>query len=512
MSDIVPLPDLEALVADLATLRLRFSDWVMFSFPWGEEGSELEHMYGPEPWQWALAKRVDEGLSVEKALLLATTSGHGVGKSCFVSWLILWAISTSVDCRGVVTANTETQLRTKTWAELAKWYRLFIGRDAFRYEATCIFSKESDHEKTWRIDMVAWSERNVEAFAGLHNKGRRILVVFDEASAIPDTIWETTEGALTDSGTEIIWAVFGNPTRNTGRFKECFPGGQYAHRWLTQSVDSRAVSLTDHEQLARWVKDYGDDSDFVRVRVKGEFPRAGTVQFISSAVVAEAQEREAMAFGHDPLILGVDVARFGDDASVIYVRKGRDGRTYPPLVYRGMDTMQLAARVAEQFSHYRADAVFIDGGGVGGGVVDRCRQLGVQVFEVQFGGRPDRPDVSAEQSKYANKRAEIWGLMREWLGVGAIPQDPDLSAALIGPQYGFNGRDEIQLEQKADMKKRGLASPDLADALALTFAWPVLPRDDAGGEGPRKPLVEIEYDPFAFAGREMAEERYGYGL
>jgi hypothetical protein len=177
-----------------------------------------------------------------------------------------------------------------------------------------------------------------------------------------------------------------------------------------------------------------------------------------------------------------------------------------------MDTMQLAARVAEQFSHYRADAVFVDGGGVGGGVVDRCRQLGVQVFEVQFGGRPDRPDFNADASKYANKRAEIWGLMREWLEVGAIPEDPELSAALIGPQYGFNGRDEIQLERKEDMKKRGLASPDLADALALTFAWPVLPRDDAGGEGPRKPLIEIEYDPFAFAGAEMVEERYGYGV
>jgi hypothetical protein len=137
--------------------------------------------------------------------------------------------------------------------------------------------------------------------------------------------------------------------------------------------------------------------------------------------------------------------------------------------------------------------------------------LGVPVFEIQFGGKPDRPDVSAEQNKYANKRAEIWGLMREWLEVGAIPADPDLSAALIGPQYGFNGRDEIQLERKEDMKRRGLASPDLADALALTFAWPVLPRDHAGGEGPRKPLVEIEYDPFAMGG-EMAEERYGYGI
>jgi hypothetical protein len=500
----------EQILADLAGFAHNFSGWITWAFPWGEADSELVNAHGPEPWQAALARRVDEGLSPDEALLLATTSGHGVGKSALVSWLILWAMSTYPDTRGVVTANTEVQLKTKTWAELAKWYRLFIGKEFFRYEATCIFSRDREHEKTWRIDMVPWSERNVEAFAGLHNKGRRILVVFDEASAIPDNIWETTEGALTDSDTEIIWAVFGNPTRNTGRFKQCFPGGQYAHRWTTQAVDSRQVSLTDQSQIKRWVADYGDDSDFVRVRVKGMFPRAGTLQFISEELVTEAAYREAVAFNHDPLILGVDVARFGDDASVIYIRKGRDGRTHEPLVYRGLDTMQLASRVAEQFSYYHADAVFIDGGGVGGGVVDRCRQLNVPCFEVQFGGKPDRPDVSAESAKYSNKRAEIWGLMREWLSVGAIPDDAELRAALIGPQYGYNGRDEIQLERKEDMKRRGQASPDLGDALALTFAWPVLPTEFAGGLPPHKPLVEIDYDPFDLVREVVQEERYGF--
>lgn len=490
--------------------ELNFSTWILFAFPWGEEGGELANATGPEPWQAALARRVDDGLSPNQALQLATASGHGVGKSTFVSWLILWAMSTAQDTRGVVTANTETQLKTKTWAELAKWYRLFVGREAFRYEATCIFSRDPEHEKTWRIDMVPWSERNVEAFAGLHNKGRRILLIFDEASAIPDNIWETSEGALTDADTEIIWAVFGNPTRNAGRFKQCFPGGAYAHRWLTQTVDSREVSLTDRSQFDRWIADYGEDSDFVRVRIKGTFPRQGTLQFIADDLVAAASTREAAAFAHDPLILGVDVARFGDDASVIYIRKGRDGRTHLPLVYRGLDTMQLAARVAETFAHFHADACFVDGGGVGGGVVDRCRQLKVPVFEVTFGAKPDRPDIAADAAKYSNKRAEIWGLMREWLGHGAIPDDAELRAALTGTQYGFNGRDEIQLERKEDMKRRGLASPDLGDALALTFAWPVLPSEDAGGMGPHKPLVQIEYDPFDLVREIVEEERYGY--
>jgi len=479
--------------------------FVQFSFPWGEPGSELADASGPEPWQAALLTRIREGLSPEAALLLATTSGHGVGKSALVAWIILWSMSTFPDTRGVVTANTETQLKTKTWAELAKWYRLFIGRDFFRYEATCIFSKDREHEKTWRIDMVPWSERNVEAFAGLHNKGRRILVVFDEASAIPDNIWETTEGALTDSETEIVWAVFGNPTRNQGRFKQCFSGGLYAHRWLSQAVDSREVSLTDKEQIARWIKDYGDDSDFVRVRVKGMFPRIGSMQFISEELVNEACLREVQTHLHDPFIIGVDVARFGDDASVIYFRKGRDARTHPPLVFRGLDTMQLAARVAEQHSYFRSDAIFIDGGGVGGGVVDRCRQLHVPVFEVQFGGKPDRADVNADSAKYANKRAEMWGCMREWLSIGAIPNDADIRGQLTSPQYGFNGKDEIQLERKEDMKRRGQASPDVADGLALTFAWPVLPHVGAGREGPHPELVETEYNPFDMI-KELVEE------
>src|SRR6266704_2903545 len=253
----------EKLLLWLASVKGDPYAFTMGAYPWGEPGTVLEkYPEGPDIWTRELFEKIRVGLlTPNEAIQIAIASGHGIGKSMTVAQLVLWAFCTFPDTRGVVTANTETQLKTKTWAELAKWYRLFIGRGFFRYEATCIFSTDREHEKTWRIDMVPWSERNVEAFAGLHNKGRRILVVFDEASAIPDNIWETTEGALTDSETEIIWAVFGNPTRNQGRFKQCFSGGLYAHRWLSQAVDSREVSLTDKSQIARWIKDYGDESD-----------------------------------------------------------------------------------------------------------------------------------------------------------------------------------------------------------------------------------------------------------
>ena len=157
-----------------------------------------------------------------------TTLPAGPGKSVLVAWVILWAITTHPDTRGIVTANTESQLRQKTWAELAKWFRLCLWRHWFDMTATAIYSSDAAHEKTWRVDAAAWQERNVAAFAGLHNQGKRVLAVFDEASAIPDVIWETTEGALTDADTEIIWLVCGNPTRNTGRFRECF--GRFRHR------------------------------------------------------------------------------------------------------------------------------------------------------------------------------------------------------------------------------------------------------------------------------------------
>lgn len=495
------------MTPDAAELIKFFADYtndpfgfVMVSFPWDTKGTVLEGRKGPEPWQREVLESIGRRcLTPDAAIREATVSGNGVGKTTLVCWIILWAMATFEDTRGVVTANTETQLKTKTWAELGKWYHLFAGRDLFKLTATAIFTVDDDHERTWRIDMVPWSEHNVVAFQGLHNEGKRLLMIYDEAAGIPDAIWEAGDGCMTDASTQRIWCVFGNPNKPTGRFKECFPGGRFSASWISRSVDSRTISFTDKTEFNRWIHDWGEDSDFVRVRVRGVFPRAGSMQFIDSETVAEATQREIAVHLHDPLVIGVDVARFGDDASVIYVRKGRDGRTYPPLKFRGLDTMSLAGRVSETFMQFRADAVFVDGGGVGGGVVDRLRQLRVPVIDVQFGAKPDGLGFAAgdDGAKYANKRAEMWGSMRAWLKGGCLPFDPELTAQLTNVEYGFNLRNEIQLEKKEDMKKRGLDSPDIADALALTFSFPVQPNIDAGHEGPHEDLVQTDYDPFS---------------
>jgi len=473
--------------------------FVLGAFPWGEPGP-LANATGPEKWQRQVLEDVRDGLlDLTAAIQIAVASGHGVGKSGLSSWLILWAISTMPDTRGVVTANTENQLKTKTWAELAKWHRLCLARDLFEMTATAIYSRDPAHERTWRIDMTPWSEHNTEAFAGLHNAGRRILVIFDEASAIPDVIHETTEGALTDQDTQILWFMFGNPTRNTGRFREAFRS--LSHRWHTHRVDSRTVSFTNKDQIARWIDDYGEDSDFVRIRILGEFPRVSSTQFISTDLAEMAARREDIQAGrYEPLILGVDVARFGDDASRIVFRRGRDARSIPSLERRGLDTMQLATFVAELVAQYKPTAIFIDEGGVGGGVVDRLRQLRISCIGVQFGSRADRPlapdGAPLGVVRFANKRAEMYGHMRHWLARGAIENDQRLVMELTATEYTLNLRDEIQLERKADLKKRlpSIGSPDWADALALTFAFPVAPLTDA--EHPSGPALAHEYNPF----------------
>lgn len=424
------------------------------AFPWGS--GDLRDMEGPDDWQRDILRAIGNGvLTASEALRYATSSGHGVGKTALTAWLILWAMSTRPNLSGVVTANTKSQLETKTWRELALWHKRAINRHWFEWTATKFYHVE--HPDTWFVAAVPWSKERSEAFAGQH--AEHVLVIYDEASAVDDAIWEVSEGAMTTPGA--MWFVFGNPTRNTGRFRECW--GKFRHRWNVRKVDSRNALMANKAQLQQWVDDYGEDSDFVRIRVRGEFPRASATQFIPGDLVDNAKRRQAAGFG--PVVLGVDVARFGDDQTVIVRRQG--DRLDILARYRGLDTMQTAARVAEIMQAQKAHGVFIDGVGVGGGVVDRLRQLQHKVTDVNGGQRPSDP------TKYRNLRAECWGKMRDWLNHGCLPDDDELSGDLIGPEYGFDEMNRIQIEKKEDMKKRGLASPDTADALALTFAMPV---------------------------------------
>lgn len=464
--------------------------FVMWNYSWGE--GELAAATGPEYWQTECMMKIKLGLmTVDQAILLAISSGNGIGKSAFVSWLLDWAQSTFEDCMGIVTANTETQLKTKTWAEFSRWHRRGLTRVLFKFTATARYSIDPLHEKTWRIDMIAWSENNSEAFSGLHNLGKRIILIFDEASGIPDIIWESASGFLTDRNTEIIWFCAGNPWHSTGRFRECFPGGKEEQLWFTLTIDSRTSTLTNKRQLNEWIESWGLDSDYVRVHVLGQFPKIGLSNFIPRDAVVEAQKREILVMYDDAVVLGVDVARFGDDAACIYPRKGRDCRTLPYRMFMGLDLMAFSDVVVALAKEYEADAIFIDGTGVGGGVVDRCRRMGLDVFDVQFGARAAR--LPGDGTVYMNKRAEMWGSLRLALPGLSLPTDQPLLEELCGVEYGLNIKGEIQLESKKEMKARGLPSPNRADALALTYAYPVLHKKREGWKG----VVGVDYDPYA---------------
>lgn len=487
-------------------------EFVLGAFPWGEPGSQLEAFDGPMPWARALMERVRLGLlNANDAIREAVASGHGIAKSTTVSQLILWAYTTFPDCRGVVTANTEPQLKTKTWAELGKWFNLLHPsiRDNFQLNATSLLSRDKTAERTWRIDLIPWSKTNPQAFAGLHNKGNRLILVFDEASEIEDIIWETAEGAFSDADTQLMWFAFGNPTRNTGRFRECFDGGSHSELWHTLQIDSREVPITNKQYITQLIKIYGEDSDYVRIRILGQFPRHGLMEFFIAADIdaAMSSDREVYVDTGTPLAIGVDVARYGANNSVIFPRRGRDARSLNRKVFHGLSTPELSNHVFGCWHEWHPDGIFIDEGGVGGGVVDICRQKRLYVVGVQFGGKDDITGITFNNSgeKYANKRAAMHGALRSWLrDGGSLPADPDLRSAMLAIRYTFNKKDEIQLVGKEELLEDnpGLILDDL-DALCLTFGGPLAPRRTAEEER-NKPLHVTEYDPFSREAMEVA--------
>jgi len=459
----------------------------MFAFPWGEPGGPLANLTGPRQWQGEVMATIRDHLADPETrhspLMIAIASGHGIGKSAEMGMLSKWALDCWVDARIVVTANTESQLVTKTSPEIAKWHKMAITRDWFKPSVMKIASNQPGHADSWRLDFVTWSENNTEAFAGLHNVGRIIVLMFDEGSNISDKVWEVAEGALTDENTVIIWLAFGNPTRNTGRFRECF--ARYRHRWITKQIDSRTVEGTNKAFLQSIIDTYGADSDIAKVRVLGQFPSSSSLQFIAADWVEKARTaevHESAILPSDPVIFGVDHARFGDDQSVLAIRQGRDARSRPWIRWQGANSMKIAGDIHDAMLRWKPDAVFVDAGGPNaGGVIDRLRQLNPDyhaIFEIGFGdaGR-DANWVGNAKVKVANKRAEMWSNMRAWLASGAIlPDTQEIEDDLTGVEYGYDAKQQIILEKKEHMKARGLASPDNGDALALTFAEHVAPR------------------------------------
>lgn len=484
-------------------------NFILFAYPWGKEGTPLHKFQGPRTWQRDELQAITEHIKDNKERVArglfpkvyqsSTASGRGPGKSALFSWLTCWMMSSNLGSSTIAAANSESQLKSKTWAELGKWHTLLINSHWFDRQAMSlkpqewfakILAQQLKIDSTYYYALAQlWSEENPDAFAGAHNHYGTLLI-FDEASGIPEKIWTVAEGYFTDPVLHRYWLNFSNPRRNTGAFFETF----HKHRdyWKTRNIDSRDVEGTDVDKLNEIVEKHGIDSDEARIEVLGQFPRQGDNQFISREIVDDAQIRSLEDDNGAALIMGVDPARYGDDKTVIRFRKGRDARSIPPVKLKGKDNMEVANTCAHYILKYDPDAVCIDAGN-GTGIIDRLREMGYRgrVHEVWFGAK-------ANDHRYADKRTEIWGEMRDWLKGACIDSDSELKDDLVSPMYKFTKSDAIRLEAKEEMKKRGFHSPDDADALACTFAVKVARKDLNLVKNRHRDVIakDVDYDVF----------------
>jgi hypothetical protein len=456
--------------------------FVLYTFPWGKAGTPLEHFTGPRKWQREVLTELTEHIKQNNGKVdfdtfrMATSSGRGIGKSALVSWLVIWMMTTRIGSTTIVSANSEAQLRSVTWAEITKWLSMAMNTHWFEVSATRVMPAkwltelvERDLKlgtRYWGVEGRLWSAENPDSYAGVHNFSG-VMLVFDEASGIDDSIWSVASGFFTENTPNRFWLAFSNPRRNSGYFYESFHSKR--EFWKNKIVDARTVEGTDKAVYQQIIDEYGADSAQAHVEVFGEFPNASDDQFIGSHIVDEAMERERYKDQSAPIILGVDPARFGADSTVIAVRQGRD--IIAIKRYKGDDTMETVGRIIECMEEYKPVLVNIDEGGLGAGVVDRMKEQRYKVKGVNFSNK------SKNMMMYGNKRAEMWGDMREWLKTASIPKDRTLKTDLISPLMKPDSKGAIFLEGKKDMKARGLASPDAADAIALTFAFPVAHRE-----------------------------------
>jgi hypothetical protein len=455
----------------------------MYCYPWGEKGTPLENFTGPRKWQREILLDIAEHIKQNQGkvdfdvMREAVASGRGIGKSALVSWLEHWMLSTRIGATVIVSANSESQLRSVTWAEITKWLSMSINSHWFEVSATRVMPAkwltelvERDLKKGtryWGVEGRLWSAENPDAYAGVHNYDG-VMVIFDEASGIDDSIWSVTSGFFTENTPHRFWMAFSNPRRNSGYFYEAFHSKR--EFWKNRNIDARQVEGTDKNVYEQIIDEYGSDSVQAHVEVYGMFPNASDDQFISVNVVDEAMQREKYKDNTAPIIIGVDPARFGSDSTVIAVRQGRD--VIAIKRHKGDDTMETVGRVIEAIEEYQPALVNIDEGGLGAGVVDRLKEQRYKIKGVNFGNK------AKNGMMYGNKRAEMWGDMREWLKSAAIPTDRYLKSDLISPMMKPDSKGSIFLESKKDMRARGLSSPDAADAIALTFAFPVAHREN----------------------------------
>lgn len=453
-------------------------EWVRGAFSWGEPGP-LEAYPEPDLWQceffeWLghqITLRAFDGVNPVMPIKGAVSSGHGIGKGALVGMLTDFLMSTRRNAKGVITANTSTQLQDKTWAGIQTWTKRCLTAPWFEINQNIMYRR--GFRDAWKCSPQTCDPDNSEAFAGQHNVSSTSFYINDEDSNVPNIIHEVQEGGLTDG--EPMHFLFGNPTRRRGSFYDIVFGGE-GKRWQTWIIDARTCRFPNKALIAEQLEDWGEDSDRFRVRVRGVAPKAEDAQFIDSMRVVDAQKRQVVVLDDEPLVAGCDLAWGGKDSNVIRFRRGRDARSIPAIRIAGeltRDPSVLTNRLAEvlsgTYSGRKVAMLFLDSAGIAGSVGTRLRELGFKnLLEVNFGADSPNP-------KMRYMRDFMWAHLKDWLLTGAIDKSPRLEADLTAPGLREDLQQRIWLESKKDMKARDIPSPDEGDALALTFAQRVAP-------------------------------------
>lgn len=446
----------------------------------------------PDPWQ----EKALVGLATNDQI--AIQSCKGPGKTAFLAWAGSWYLATRSHSKIAAAAITGDNLRDNLWSEFAKWHKKspFLKAN-FTWTETKIFATE--YPETWWCHARTWAKNadaqaQADALAGLH--GDKIMALLDEsggmAVAMLATIAAIRANADPTRHTEAKIIQCGNPTTRRGALYHAVT--KERSRWLIIKISS---APDDPERTPRvtkkWAQEqidsYGIDSPWVIVNIFGDFPPGEANALLDLDVVTRAStlvlaERD---YRDEAKLMGVDVARTGNNRSVITIRQGQV--MFRPKVFRNLTTTELVGQVAMVANEQKPIQIFPDANGIGAGVADRLIQLGYPVVPVMAGGAATKAD------RYGNKRAECWFEMSEWIKRGAaIPNDPALISELIAPTYHFDAKNRILIESKDDLEKRGVESPDIADSLSLTFAFPV-PHKDITRKLARARTVEHDYDP-----------------
>jgi hypothetical protein len=411
----------------------------------------------PDIWQGEFLDAISSG---ERKI--SVRSGHGVGKSTAASWAMLWFVLTRYPSKVVVTAPTSAQLYDALFAELKRWHKELpdAWRELLEAKTDRIELKASPTEAF--ISARTSRAEQPEALQGVHSD--HVMLVADEASGVPEAVFEAAAGSM--SGHSAVTILLGNPTKSSGFFFDTH--NRLKDEWWTRRVscyDSRRVSK---DYIADMASRYGEESNAFRIRVLGEFPKTDDDTLIGFDLVDSAFHRDVSTSEDAPIVWGLDVARFGTDSTALAKRKGNAVNEIRK--WKNLDLMQTTGAVVAEYEAVKLEdrpiEILVDSIGLGAGVVDRLRELGLPARGINVAESPAMGTI------YVNLRAELWGKMKAWLEKRdcKLPKDDSLLAELVAPRYTFNSSGKMKLESKDEMRKRGIGSPDMADALALTFA------------------------------------------